>query len=69
MMDGIKEDSGKACTLRLEGELGIQRASELKKILLEAQGGSKNLILNLEGVTGTDVSGLQLLCEIGRASW
>lgn len=67
-MDGIKEESGQACTLRLEGELGIQRASELKKILLEAQGRVKNLILNLEGVTGTDVSGLQLLCALHRTA-
>lgn len=65
-MDVKKEESGQARTLRLDGDLGIQRASELKKVLLEAQDGVKNLILNLEGVTGADVSGLQLLCALHR---
>lgn len=67
-MDGIKKESGHAYTVRLEGELGIQRASKLKKVLLEAQSGAERLILNLEGVTGADVSGLQLLCALHRTT-
>lgn len=65
-MDAMKEESKQSYTLRLEGNLGIQSASELKKVLLEALSGANHLILNLEKVTGADVSGLQLLCALHR---
>jgi anti-anti-sigma factor len=68
MMDMTKEESVRTGTLQLDGELYIRRASELKKILLQAQEGVDHLILNLEGVTGADVSGLQLLCALHRTA-
>lgn len=68
MMDMMKEESGRTGTLSLEGELVIQRASELKTALLQAQDGMDNLVLNLDGVTGADVSGFQLLCALHRTA-
>jgi len=67
-MDWVKDDSGQTATLRLDGELTVQRASELKGVLLDAQEGVERLFLNLEGVTGADVSGLQLLCSAHRSA-
>ncbi len=66
MKSGMKEESGRTGTLPLEGEMNIRRASDLKRILLQAHDDADNLILNLEGVTGADVSGLQLLCALHR---
>ncbi len=52
--------------LALEGSLDIQRASELKGTLLNAQDSAGHLLLNFAGVTGADVSGLQLFCAAHR---
>lgn len=65
-MDFKKEDSGQTGTLKLDGELCIQRAAELKRILLNAQKGAGPVLLNLEGVTDVDLSGLQLICAAHR---
>jgi anti-anti-sigma factor len=67
-MNIMKEESGRTGTLLLDGELDIQHASELKRTLLQAQDAVDNLTLNLEGVTGADVSGLQLLCALHRTA-
>lgn len=61
-----KEESGQTGTLNLDGALDIQSASGLKGVLLNAQEGVEHLLLNLEAVTGADVSGLQLLCAAHR---
>jgi anti-anti-sigma factor len=65
-MHFMKEESGQAGTLHLAGELDIRNASELKEVLREAQDAVERLALNLEGVTGVDVSALQLLCSVHR---
>lgn len=47
--------------LRLEGEMTIYRAAELKQVLLAAIDGPAPLVLDLSGVTEIDSAGLQLL--------
>jgi anti-anti-sigma regulatory factor len=55
-------------TLAIEGECTMDRALELKSILLTAIEGDGDLILNLDHVTETDLSFLQLLCATHRAA-
>ncbi|GHA80904.1 STAS domain-containing protein [Cognatilysobacter bugurensis] len=50
--------------LRLEGDLTISRAAELKAHLLDALVGP--LEVDLSGVTAIDGAGLQLLVMLGR---
>jgi anti-sigma B factor antagonist len=47
--------------LRIEGELTIYRAAELKQALLDAVAGAALLEVDLSGVTEIDTAGLQLL--------
>lgn len=48
-------------TLRLDGELTIYCAAELKAQLMEAWGGDAPLEVDLSGITEVDGAGLQLL--------
>jgi anti-anti-sigma regulatory factor len=48
-------------SLRPEGVLGVDRASELRKELLEAFASSSTVVLNLEAVSDIDVACLQVL--------
>ena len=50
--------------LRLEGELTISRAAELKQTLLDALTGA--LDVDLSGVTAIDGAGVQLLVMLDR---
>ncbi len=47
--------------LRMEGEMTIYRASELKQTLLEALNQSTALTIDLSAVTEMDTAGLQIL--------
>lgn len=47
--------------LRIEGEMTIYRAAELKQTLLEALAGQAALDIDLAGVTEIDTAGVQLL--------
>jgi anti-sigma B factor antagonist len=55
-------------TLRLEGEMTIYRAAELKRALVEAVERPGALKLDLSGVTELDTAGLQLLLLAGRTA-
>jgi anti-anti-sigma regulatory factor len=55
-------------TLTLDGECTLDRAVELKAVLLEALKDGGDLLLNLEKVTAVDLSFLQLLCSAHRAA-
>ncbi len=57
------EESGDKKTLSINGELKIQDAAELQKVLIESLENTEHLDLNLENVTGIDMSCLQLLCS------
>ena len=53
--------------LTLAGDLTIQRAQELKDVLVAATASEvTTLVLNLEAVTGADLTALQLLCAAHR---
>ena len=60
-------DQGEAlCSIRLEGEVTIASAAELKKLLLQALASGSELRVELEGATELDITSLQLLWAAGR---
>jgi anti-sigma B factor antagonist len=54
-------NAGAAALLRLDGELTIYRAAELKATLSQALDSVQQLEIDLSGVTEIDTSGVQLL--------
>ena len=56
------------CLLRLEGEINIESAVELKRLLLEGLSGGQELRLDLERASGLDVTAWQLLWAGERAA-
>jgi anti-anti-sigma factor len=60
--------AGAAALLRLDGELNIYRAAELKPLLLQALDSAPQLEIDLSGVTEIDTSGVQLLMLAKRRS-
>lgn len=62
----MKSDGGDCVVLKLEGDLTIQVAGELRDAVLRAQESAGHLALNLETVTGVDVSCLQVFCSAHR---
>jgi anti-anti-sigma factor len=52
--------------IRLEGDIDITRAAELKKVLLQALDSKKELRLELTGTPELDVTALQLLWAVER---
>ena len=52
--------------IRLEGEIDIAVAAELKAVLLEALASGREISVGLEGVTALDVTAFQLLWAAGR---
>jgi len=55
-------------TLRLEGEMTIYRAEELRQVLMGAIQPEARLEIDLSGVTELDTCGLQLLMQAKRAA-
>jgi len=60
------EASTKTGRLILNGEMGIQQAAALKDQLLNVQESVEHLVLDVESVTGLDVSALQIFCSAHR---
>ena len=54
------------CVIRLDGEINIGSAAELKKLLLQALASGRELRVDLEHATELDVTALQLLWAAGR---
>jgi anti-anti-sigma regulatory factor len=54
------------CLLRLDGECNIASAAELKSLMAQALGCSRELRIDLEHATGLDITTLQLLWVCGR---
>ena len=52
--------------IRLEGEVTVTRAVEVKKLLLEWLASGRNLRLDLENATEIDITLLQLLVAAAR---
>lgn len=49
------------CVIRLEGEVGVAEAAELKRLLREGLASGRKLHLDLERVEAIDVTFMQLL--------
>jgi anti-anti-sigma factor len=60
------EQLGAECFIRLEGEITIVCAAELKKVLLDALASGNKLRLDLKGATDLDITALQLLWAAER---
>jgi ABC-type transporter Mla MlaB component len=60
--------SGDASTLILNGEANIQCAADFRDVLIKLQESEGNILINLAGMTGADISFMQLLCSAHRSS-
>ena len=56
------------CFVRLEGEINIAAAAELKNVLLQALASEKEVRVDLERATELDVTALQLLWAAERGA-
>ncbi len=68
MFDYKVEESDDKKTLSINGELTIQNAAELQKVLIECLEETMHLTLNIENVTEIDMSCLQLLCSAHKTT-
>jgi anti-anti-sigma regulatory factor len=55
--------------LRLEGDLGIEQAAELRELFIQQFEKKTPLNLNLDGVESAHVASLQILCSAHRTFW
>jgi|Deesub1362A_J573_1020465.scaffolds.fasta_scaffold00073_21 anti-anti-sigma factor len=62
------EQSGNARVLKATGDLTIERAAELKEVLLRLLGEADNVIFDLKGVNALDLTCLQLMCSAHRTA-
>ena len=60
------DQSEALCVIRLDGEINIGSAAELKKLLLQALATSRELRVDLEHATELDVTAWQLLWAAER---
>ncbi|MBI4642436.1 MAG: STAS domain-containing protein [Deltaproteobacteria bacterium] len=67
-MKNKKKGSSKTEVLKFCGDLTIENAQELHKILLTALDKAEQLLLTFENVTATDLSFVQLLCSAHRTA-
>jgi anti-anti-sigma factor len=68
MFDCKVEESDDKKTLTINGELKIQDAAELQKVLIESLENTEHLDLNIENISGIDLSCLQMLCSAHRTT-
>lgn len=54
--------------LCLEGELTVQRAAELRQLLMQALEGSNSIEIDLDRVTGIDLACLQMFCSVRKTA-
>jgi anti-anti-sigma factor len=59
------EDSS---VLKVHGELTVECAKEFRSALMEELEKSDNILVDLEGLTEVDISGLQLLCSTSNTA-
>ena len=53
--------SGEACRVRIDGEMNIYNAGEIKEGLIKAVADARDIALDLSGVSAIDTAGLQVL--------
>lgn len=67
-MKSKENESPKTEVLKIGGDLTIENAQELHKILVTAMNNSDQIVLYFENVTATDLSFIQLLCSAHRTA-
>ena len=67
-MESNGERSGKLEVLKLEGDLTIERAGELKLALMEAIESANGVLIQLIELKKVDLTALQLLCSAHRSA-
>ncbi len=60
--------SAETNVLKLKGSWTIERANELKRVLLEMLNSCEHMSIDLEGLTDLDLSTIQLFCSAHRTS-
>lgn len=68
MIHFIEEADGKTGVLKLEGDVTVQQAEELKETLIRGFGSVENVYVDSSKAAGIDLSCLQLLCAAHRAA-
>ncbi|MEW6489204.1 MAG: STAS domain-containing protein [Thermodesulfobacteriota bacterium] len=63
-----RHDASNPAELRLEGELTVWRAGELRNALATALASGTDVALDLGGVEAADAAGLQLLCAVHQTA-
>ncbi len=67
-MDIETGGQGTGGVLTIEGALTVQRAAELKAMLVDALAQADRVAIDLSRVTDVDLCGLQLLCSAQRTA-
>ncbi|MGO8944155.1 MAG: lipid asymmetry maintenance protein MlaB [Syntrophobacteraceae bacterium] len=67
-MDVELTQPAEASVLKLEGSWTIERANELKRVLLGILNRCERMIIDLDGITDLDLSTVQLFCSAHRTS-
>jgi anti-anti-sigma regulatory factor len=67
-MDVEMTRSAETNVLKLKGSWTIERANELKCVLLEILNGCERIVIEPEGLTELDLSTVQLFCSAHRTS-
>jgi anti-anti-sigma regulatory factor len=67
-MDVETMRSDETVVLKLKGSWTIERANELKGVLLEILNSCEHMLIELEGLTELDLTTVQLFCSAHRTS-
>ena len=68
MIDFIEEMDGKVGLLRLDGDITVLQAEELKEALISGLGSADKVYVDFSKVLDIDLSCLQLLCAAHRTA-
>ncbi len=67
-MEYQKEITDGCARIRIEGEMTIYEAAELRAIFLQGFDETNGLILDLNAVTECDTAGIQLMCSAHKTA-
>jgi len=67
-MDAEMTWSADTNVFKLKGSWTIERANELKRVLLEILNSCERMVIDLEGIADLDLSSMQLFCSAHRTS-
>jgi anti-anti-sigma factor len=69
MIDFKLDDRDGEATLKVSGELTIENAEALRRMLIQSMEGRSRLLLDLMSIESVDIAGLQLLCSAHRTAF